>query len=189
MRRPSSLALRRYSTEPRTREYVKEYGFLSFARKYEKQLLDTGADSLKTASKKVLHKTGEFLGKKTAEAVTKSNDNKIVKPEENPRNVKDESQMLKKKEVGENYDTESLFMEGYDYSVFSENEEESTDNEKWTNKEKYVNLSNTLPPLESDEEEIKGGKRLKFLTPNKLLFRLQIISINNSLKQFLQIAK
>ena len=88
MRRSSSLALRRYSTEPRTRKYVKEYGFLSFARKYKKQLLDTGADSLKTASKKVVHKTGEFLGKKTAEAVTKSNDNKIVKPEENPRNVK-----------------------------------------------------------------------------------------------------
>ena len=80
-------------------------------------------------------------------------------------------------------------MEGYDYSVLSENEEESTDNEKWTNKEKYVNLSNMLPPLESDEEEIKGGKRLKFLTPNKLLFRLQITSIKNSLKQFLQIAK
>ena len=31
-----------YSTEPRTRKYVKEYGFLSFARKYKKQLLDTG---------------------------------------------------------------------------------------------------------------------------------------------------
>ena len=99
MRRSSSLALRRYSTEPRTRKYVKEYGFLSFARKYKKQLLDTGADSLKTASKKVVHKTGEFLGKKTAEAVTKSNDNKIVKPEENPRNVKDESQVLKKRKL------------------------------------------------------------------------------------------
>ena len=34
-----------YSIEPRTRKYVKEYGFLSFARnlsnKYEKQILDT----------------------------------------------------------------------------------------------------------------------------------------------------
>ena len=99
MRRSSSLALRRYFTEPRTRKYVKEYGLLSFARKYKKQLLDIGADSLKTASKKVVHKTGEFLGKKTAEAVTKSNDNKIVKPEENPRNVKDESQMLKKRKL------------------------------------------------------------------------------------------
>ena len=35
----------------------KGYGFLSFARKYKKQLLDAGLDSLKTASKKVVHKT------------------------------------------------------------------------------------------------------------------------------------
>ena len=44
--------MRRCSTEPRTREYVKGYGFLSFARKYRKQLLDTALDSLKTPSKK-----------------------------------------------------------------------------------------------------------------------------------------
>ena len=36
--------MRRYSIEPRTRKYVKRYGFLSFARKYRKQLLDTGLD-------------------------------------------------------------------------------------------------------------------------------------------------
>ena len=40
----------RYSTEPRTRKYVKGYGFLSFARKYKKQLLDTGLDAVKIAS-------------------------------------------------------------------------------------------------------------------------------------------
>ena len=50
-----------YSTEPRTRKYVKGYGLLSFERKYKKQLLDTGLDSLKTASEKVVHKAGEFL--------------------------------------------------------------------------------------------------------------------------------
>ena len=33
----SSLAMWRYSIEPKTRKYVKGYGFLSFARKYEKQ--------------------------------------------------------------------------------------------------------------------------------------------------------
>ena len=96
MTRSSSLAMRRYSTEPRTKKYVKEYGFLSFAIKYKKQLLDTGVDSLKTASKKVVHNAREFLGKKTAHAVTKSNNDKIVKPEENLRNVEDEHQMLKK---------------------------------------------------------------------------------------------
>ena len=46
----------RYSVEPRTRKYVKEYGFLSFVKKYKKHLLETGLD----ASKKVVHKAGEF---------------------------------------------------------------------------------------------------------------------------------
>ena len=48
----------RYSTEPRFREYVKGYCFLSFTRKlgnrYDKKLMDTatktGVDSAKTAS-------------------------------------------------------------------------------------------------------------------------------------------
>ena len=41
----------RYSIELRTRKYVKGYGFLLFARKYKKQLLDTGLD--------LVHKAGE----------------------------------------------------------------------------------------------------------------------------------
>ena len=53
----------RYSLEPRTRKYVRGYGFLSFGRnltnKYGKQLLDfatkTRVDPLKTASQKVIH--------------------------------------------------------------------------------------------------------------------------------------
>ena len=32
--------------------------------------MDTGLDSLKTVSKKVVHKPGEFIGKKTADAVS-----------------------------------------------------------------------------------------------------------------------
>ena len=55
--------------------------FLSFARKYKKQLLDTELDSLKTASKKVVHKTDTFLGNKIADVVTKPKDDKIVKQE------------------------------------------------------------------------------------------------------------
>ena len=54
MTHSSSSAMRQYSVEPRTRKYVKGYKFLSFSRKYKKQLLDTGLDSLKTASKKVV---------------------------------------------------------------------------------------------------------------------------------------
>ena len=48
--------MRQYFIEPRTRKYVKRYGFLSFARSFKKQLSDAGLDSLKTASKKVVHK-------------------------------------------------------------------------------------------------------------------------------------
>ena len=51
--------------------------------------MDTGLDSLKTAFKKVVHKACKFLGNKIADEVTKSNDNKIVKPDENPRNVEE----------------------------------------------------------------------------------------------------
>ena len=71
-----------FSIEPRTRKYVKGYRFLSFARKCKnKQLLDTGLDVLRTASKKVVHKaakvTDEFIGNKIADAVTKANDDKL----------------------------------------------------------------------------------------------------------------
>ena len=52
--------MQQYCREPRTRKYAKGYGFLSFARKYKKQSLDTGLDAVKTASKKVVHKAGEF---------------------------------------------------------------------------------------------------------------------------------
>ena len=73
----------RYSIEPRTKEYVNGYEFLSFTRysskKVKKQLLNTGPNSLKAASTKIAQKIGEFLGNKVADAVTTSNDDKIVK--------------------------------------------------------------------------------------------------------------
>ena len=81
MTRSLSMAVLRYSIEPRTRKYVKGYGLLSFARKYKKQLLNTRLDAVKTASKKVVHKAGEFIGDKTADAVSKSNDDNIEKQE------------------------------------------------------------------------------------------------------------
>ena len=59
-----------YSIEPRTRKYVEGYGFLSFPRKHKKQLLDTGLDSLKIASKKLVHKAGEFSENRIADAIT-----------------------------------------------------------------------------------------------------------------------
>ena len=55
----------RYSTEPKYRKYVTEYGFLLFARKfgdkYGKKIMDTATetemDVAKTASKSVVQKT------------------------------------------------------------------------------------------------------------------------------------
>ena len=73
--------MQKYSIEPKTRKYVKGYWFLSSARKYKKQLLDTGIDTVKAASKKVVHKAGEFIGNKIADTVTKSSNDKVVKQE------------------------------------------------------------------------------------------------------------
>ena len=72
----------RYSTEPRFRKYVKEYGFLSFAKKfgdkYDKKLMDTATkteiDAAKTTSKRVVQKTveatGDLIGNKIAAKIT-----------------------------------------------------------------------------------------------------------------------
>ena len=54
----------KYSTEPRFKNYVKGYGFLSFAKtfgnKYGKKLMDTatktGMDAGKTAQKRLVQK-------------------------------------------------------------------------------------------------------------------------------------
>ena len=72
----------RYSTGPRFLEYVKDYGFLPFARKrgdkYGKKLIDTatktGIDGAKTASKRMVQKTaeaaGDLIGNKIADKIT-----------------------------------------------------------------------------------------------------------------------
>ena len=50
------------------------------------RIQDTGLDSLKTASIKVVYKAGEFIGIKIADAVTKSNDD-IIKKEESVEEI------------------------------------------------------------------------------------------------------
>ena len=45
------------------------------------QLLDTQLDPVKTASKNVVRKAGEFIGNKIADAATKLNNDKFVKQE------------------------------------------------------------------------------------------------------------
>ena len=66
--------------------------------------MDAGLDALKTASKKEVNKsaeaTAELLGSKFVDAVTKSKDSKIVKPEHvisrNPQNIEERTILLKK---------------------------------------------------------------------------------------------
>ena len=58
----------RFSIEPKTRKYAKGYGFLSFTRKYDKQILDKGLG----ASRKEVHKAGQIT-----DAVTKSKDDNV----------------------------------------------------------------------------------------------------------------
>ena len=66
------MEMTRYSTEPRTRKYVKGYEVLSFGKKLShkcgNQLLDTdtksGLEALRTVTKKVCHKAAEEKQKK-----------------------------------------------------------------------------------------------------------------------------
>ena len=82
--------------------------------------------------------------------------------------------------MGDKYNSEKLFLEGYDYIIGSENKKESTD------KEESIDVP-PMPPLEGDEEDVKEGKRLKILTSKNLLTSLPILLVqiksgNNSYK-------
>ena len=46
----------------------------------------------------------------------------------------------KKRKLGNNYDPETFFLKGHDYSGLVENKEESTDKEELADKEEYVDL-------------------------------------------------
>ena len=77
---------RRYSVEPRNRIYVKDYGFLSFAKnlaeilsnKYGEKHLNSAktsaTDAIKTDSKSTIQKTaettGDLIGNKIADKIT-----------------------------------------------------------------------------------------------------------------------
>ena len=74
----------RYSIEPRERRYVKEYGFMSFARnfndKYGKSLRNASKTFTKTAGKEILKETakatGDLIGSKIARKITAKPHNK-----------------------------------------------------------------------------------------------------------------
>ena len=64
--------MQQFSIETRIRKHVKRYGFVSFATQYKKQLLHTRLNSLKTASQNVVHKTGEVVENKIADALSRA---------------------------------------------------------------------------------------------------------------------
>ena len=51
--------------------------------------MNTGVDAVKTASRNVIHKAGEFLRNNIADAVIKTNNDKIMKTDKNPRNIEE----------------------------------------------------------------------------------------------------
>ena len=69
-----------YSIEPRNRRYVKDYGFLSFAKnsKYSQKFVDSATksatDAIKTASKRAIQKiaeaNGDLIGNKIGDKIT-----------------------------------------------------------------------------------------------------------------------
>ena len=58
---------------------LKDTDFYHLQGNIKKQKTDTGPNSLKTASKYVFHKAGEFIGNKISDIVTKSNKNLLKK--------------------------------------------------------------------------------------------------------------
>ena len=77
-----------YSIEPRARKYVKGYGFCHL-RQNIKTIIWYRTRSSENCFQKVVYKADKFLGNKIADAVNKINDDKIVKPDKNPRNVEE----------------------------------------------------------------------------------------------------
>ena len=96
----------RYSIEPRDRTYVKEYGFLSFAKnmgkglsnKYGQKLLDSTkkstTDAIKTASTRAIQKTaeatGNLIGSKIADKVASVSKKESTKGLHNNNETKEE---------------------------------------------------------------------------------------------------
>ena len=80
--------MRRYSIEPRTRKYVKGYRFLLFDIDfyYLRENITTVIGYRTRCCKNYFQKS-------------KSNDDKIVKPDENPRNIEKITIQLEKREM------------------------------------------------------------------------------------------
>ena len=79
---------------------LKDRNFLSFVRnlskKYGKKSLNSGVDALKTASKKVTHKAGEFIGNKIGDKILKPVEEIIIQPEKREEILNELKQVLQK---------------------------------------------------------------------------------------------
>ena len=99
----------RYSTKPRSRIYVKGYGFLFFAKntgkslsnKYGQKLFDSSkksaTDAIKIASKRAIQKTaeatGDLIGNKVADKITSVSKKKPAKELHNNEIEKEDVQI------------------------------------------------------------------------------------------------
>ena len=88
----------------------------------------------------------------------------------------------KTEEMDKKYDPSNLFLEGYKYDILYKEDEEKSKSQLEETIAKRVKLRrqkaddedlSDMPPLEGDKEEVKEGKVLKILPPDKLLTRLQ----------------
>lgn len=74
----------RYAVEPRERQFFKGYGFLSITKNLGNKLLKQGQETAKIVGKRALNKTaeatGDLIGNKIADKITKQS-NKPDKPE------------------------------------------------------------------------------------------------------------
>ena len=106
----------RYLIEPKDRIYVKEYGFLSFAKimgkglssKYGQKRLDSAkkstTDEIKTASKgkaiqKIAEATGDLIGNKIADKITSVSKISSAKLQSQNNEANDESEAPKERYI------------------------------------------------------------------------------------------
>ena len=76
--------------------------------------------------------------------------------------------------MGNKYNPINSFLETYNYNWWFENGESYNTTSRKSDKEESIDLSH-MSPQEGVEEEVKQGKELKTLTPNKLLTRFPIL--------------
>ena len=94
-----------------------------------------------------------------------------------------------KEHMDKKFDPENLLLRGQRFNVLKKKEKTKSQPEESIAERVKLRTQKSvdMPPLESDEEEVKEGTGWKVFTPNKLLTRLpillaQIKSGNNSYK-------